>query len=285
MADVQKNSFALSSATLMIAPAFNAVDVFSMIPATHSVGMSSQVNITLDSNITELLNGVAQATVDAKRTGIKSHISANVFEMTAQNALRAMASSTTAIVPKRGVLSAAAASGAVSLSITSDPVPGDSTTAMTTIADIPSGSTILIQRVNGEQDYVFPTKTSGAATLNTGTFTVPIAAPYAIPTNMSFAVGARVWVVQPAGVGNIDYDDLFQVKITGTLSNFDRPVTFVAPKVRMVKGFQMQFNETQYTSMPWDMQPLLLSQGEVTTLGARGADIGTRQAGLLYVGG
>lgn len=281
MADVMKSAFSLSSATIMLGRAFTD-DVFALTPSAHSVGMVSEAVVGLDSSITELLNGVSQSTVDAKRTGVASSITGNVYEMTAQNFMRsqAMASGGNTVV-KRGVLSAAAAASAVSLSITSDPIPGEPTSAITAIGDIPAGSTILIQRVNGEQDYVFPTVTSGVAT-GTGPYTVPIAGAYAIPSTMSFAAGARVWVVSPVPVGDIDADDLFCVKITGTLSNFDRPVTYIAPKVRMVKGFQLSYNETQYSSMPWELKPLLMSATEAST--GRLAEIGTRRSGRVYVG-
>lgn len=282
MAEVQKSAFALSSATIMIGKAFTD-DVFSLTPAVNSVGMVSEVNIGLDSSVNELLNGVAQVAVDAKRTGVSSSISANVFEMTAANFFRAAALSTTPTVVKRGVLASTAAASATSLSITSDPIPGEATSAITATTDIPAGSTILIQRVGGEQDYVFPTKSNADAT-GSAPFSVALAAPYAIPTGMSFPAGSRVWIVSKIGVGDIDADDLFCVKITGTLTQFDRPLTYVAPKVRMVKGFGLSFNETQYTSMPWEMKPLLLSAGEVASL-PRGADVGTRRPGILYVGG
>lgn len=282
MADVQKSAFSLSSATLMIGNAF-VDDVFALTPGANSVGMVSEVHIGVDSSITELLNGVQQVTVDAKRTGVSSSITGNVFEMTAQNFMRSQAISGAPVVIKRGVLSAPAAAAAVSISITSDPVPGESTSAITGIADIPSGSTILIQRVNGEQDYVFPTKSTSAAT-GTGPYVVAIAAPYVIPTGMSFAAGDRVWVVSPVGVGDMDADALFCAKVTGTLTNYDRPVTFVAPKVRMVRGFQLQFNETGYSSMPWEMKPLIMSAGEVASM-PRLADVGRRRTGMLYVGG
>lgn len=281
MADVQKSAFALSSATIMLGRGL-VDDVFSLTPAANSVGMVSDVNVTVDSSINELLNGVAQTTVDAKRTGVTTGITANVYEMTAQNFMRSHAMSGSAGTIKRGVLSAAAAAGATSLSINSDPIPGETGSAITGVADIPAGSTILIQRINGEQDYVFPTKTNAVAT-GTGPYVAPLVAPYAIPAGMSFPAGARVWIVPATGVGNIDADDLFCVKITGVLTNFDRPVTFVAPKVRIVKGFGLSWNETQYQSMAWEMKPMLLSATEAAGL-ARGADFGTRQSGLVYVG-
>lgn len=282
MADVQKSAFSLSSATLMIGKAFTD-DVFALTPSVNSVGMVSQAVVGVDSSITELLNGVAQSSVDAKRTGINTSITANVHEMTAQNFLRAHSLATGATQVKRGVLASAAAGAAVSLSITSDPIPGESASAITTLGDIPAGSTILIQRVNGEQDYVFPTISSGATT-GTGPFAIPIAGNYAIPAGMSFAAGARVWIISPVPVGDIDADDLFCVKITGVLSNFDRPMTYIAPKVRMVKGFSLSYNETQYSSMPWEMKPLLMSATESASM-PRLSEVGTRRSGRLYVGG
>lgn len=283
MADVQKSAFSLSSATLMLGKAF-VDDVFALTPATNSVGMASQASVTLDSSITELLNGVQQVSVDSRRTGVAGSITANVFEMTAANFMRSQAmSGAPAVTVKRGVLASTAAAAAVSLSVTSDPIPGESGSAITAIGDIPSGSTILIQRVGGETDFVFPTKSSGVAT-GAGPYTVPIAAPYVIPTGMSFPAGSRVWIVSPVGFANMDADDLFCVKITGVLTNYDRPVTAVFPKVRMVKGFQLSYNETQYSSMPFEMKPLVMSVGEAASM-TRLSEIGTRQAGLLYVGG
>lgn len=282
MADVKTSAFMLSSATVMIGKAF-VDDVFALTPALHSVGMASEVSIGVDSSANDLLNGVSQSTVASKRTGVQTNISGNVFEMTAQNFMRSQAMSGQAGPVRRGILTANANAGALSLTLVSDPIPAEGTTALTSVNDIPAGSTILLQRRDGETDYVFPTKTSGPATLSSGTFTVPIAAPYGIPTGMSFAAGARVWVVTPVPVGNMDADDLFCVKVTGILSAYDRPVTYVAPKVRMIQGFQISYNETQYSSMPWQMRALLLSRGEVNSM-PRLVEIGTRQAGLVYVG-
>lgn len=282
MADVQKSAFSLSSATIMIGKAF-VDDVFSLTPDVHSVGMVSEAQITLDSSVNSLLNGVAQAEVDSKRTGVQSMITGNVFEMTTQNFMRSHAMAGTPVPIRRGVLTAPLASGATSVSINSDPIPGEPTSAIANLSEIPSGSTILIQRKDGETDYVFPTKTNAAAT-GTGPFVLPLGADHAIPANMSFPAGSRVWIVAPVPVGDIDADDLFCVKVTGTLSNFDRPMTYVAPKVRMVKGFGITFNETQYGSMAWEMKPLLLSRGEVGAM-PRLTEIGTRRAGMLYVGG
>ena len=281
MAEVQKSAFSLSGATLMIGRAL-VDDVFSLTPGAHSVGMAQEVRIVVDSSRTELLNGVSQSVVDSRRTGVRPSITGNVFEYTAKNFMRAQGLAGAAVSPKRGVLTAAADAAAVSLTIASDPIPGEANSGITAIGDIPAGSSILIQLADGT-DYVFPTKTSGAATAAAPNFTVPIAGDYKIPAGMTFPAGSKVWVVQEIGVASTAEDDLFCVKVSGTLSNFNRPVTYVAPKVRMVKGFEIAFSETQYGSMPWEMSPQLLSMGEVASL-PRLSEVGTKRSGLVYVG-
>ena len=108
-----------------------------------------------------------------------------------------------------------------------------------------------------------------------------IAGNYAIPAGMTFPIGAQVWILPAIVLASTTADDLFGVKITGTLSNYDRPVTAVFPKVRISKGFQLSYTETDYGSMPFEMTPFVMSSGEAT---GRLADIGTTAPGLVYVG-
>lgn len=279
MADVQTSAFALSSATLMMAPAFET-PVFDLNPTDHSVGMAQEITVNVDSSLTELLNGIAQSVVDSRRTNVRAGISANIFEYTAKNFLRASALSDTPIQVRRGKLDTQVTAGGVSLSVVSDPVPGDANSAITNLSQIPAGSTILIQR-GDDNSLVYPTKSSGATT-GTGPFVIPIAGDYDIPAGMTFPIGSRVWIVNQIGVANMDADDLFGVKIVGTLSNFDRPVVAVFPKVRIASGFNLAFTETNYGSMPWQMSPLLLSATEAAS--GRLVEVGTRQPGLVYPG-
>ncbi|WOF44365.1 hypothetical protein KNJ79_05380 [Sphingopyxis indica] len=279
MGAVQKNAFMLSSATLMMAPAFTN-DVYALTPGEHSVGMIKEVAVPLDSSMIELKNGVAQATVDSKRTGVQPMITGTAYEFTAANIARSLAMGGTPAAMKRGKLDTALAGDDVSLSLLSDPVPGEATSAITALADIPAGSTLLIQRTGAETDYVFPTKSSGVAT-GAGPYVVPLAGNYAIPTDMSFPIGSKVWVAPAMHIGDIYADDLFCVKITGTLSNYDRPVTCVFPKVKVSKGFNLQFTETDYGGMPWELLPLLMSASEAID---RLADIGTGAFGDIYIG-
>lgn len=275
----KKNAFMLSSATLMLTK-FGSKPVFDLDPTADGVGLSEEIAVNLDSSMIELNAGVSQAIVDAQRTGIKASLSGSVKEYSAENLLRAQSISPTGLVtPMRGVLTADAAGGAVSLSISSSPVPGEASSAIAAAAGaIPAGATLLIQSANGT-DIVFPTRSSAASTFAAGTHTVAIAGNYVIPAGMTFTAGSTVWIVNEMGVGTIDQTDLFSVKIAGTLSNFNRPVVAVFPKVIVTKGFNISFSEKQYGSMPWEMTPLLLTASEAT---GRLAEIGTKAPGRLY---
>lgn len=281
MADVKKNAFLLSSASLMLAPAF-VEDVYALTPEDHGVGMIREVSINLDSSLLELKNGVAQATVDSKRTGYSAGLSGTVYEMTSQNISRSMALSGATGAVKRGKLTTALVGAAVSLVIESDPIPGDTNSAITALGDIPAGSDLLLQRPDGSTDYVFPTKSTGPATgTGPGPFTVTLSTDYKLPTGMSFPIGTKVYVLPRIALGNIDADDLFCAKVVGTLSNYDRPVVVVFPKLKVAQGFNLTFNETDYGGMPWSLTPFLLSGQEAT---GRLADIGTKAFGDVYIG-
>ena len=283
MANVNTNAFMLSSATMMIAPAFTT-DVFTLNPTDNSVGMVRDITIPVESSQIELRNGITQTIVDSKRSNVSVTIGATIYEFTAKNLLYASALyGSGPVTVKRGTLktTVTGGAGATSLVVNSDPIPGQTDSAITAIGDIPSGSTILIQRVGGQQDYVFPTKATAATTVAGSDYTVTVAAPYNVPTGMSFPAGSRVWIVSPVQIASLDADDLYGVKVTGTLSNYDRPVTVVFPKVRMTQGFNLSFTETEYGGMPWQMQPLLLTASEAT---GRLADIGTRAPGTVYIG-
>lgn len=280
MAAIQTPAFMLSSATLMIAPAFTT-DVFALTPGVHSVGMVKEVAVNVDSSMIELKNGIAQALVESRRTGVNAKITGTVFEMTSKNLLIASAfDPSSAVVAKRGVLTAAANAAAVSLTYNSYPVPGQAASGVTAIGDVPTGSTIVIQRPGSEIDYVFPAVTSGV-TSGTGPWTTPIAGTQAIPAGMSFPVGSSVWILTPVPVADITADTLFGVKITGTLSSYDRPVTAVFPKCRVAKGFALSYAESDFGSMPWEFSPLLMATSEAT---GRLGEIGTNAPGRLYVG-
>lgn len=276
---IKKNAFMLSSAELMLVK-FGTTPVFDLTPDAHSVGMAQELSINLDSSSIDLTYGVSQAIVDTKRTGVQASITGTVREYSAENMLRAQGlAGTGATVAKRGKLTAVAGAASVSLSIQSDAIPGEAASALGTAAgDIPAGATILIQHPD-DTTYTFPTRSSAASTYATSTHTVAIAGNFAIPAGMSFPIGSSVWILTEMAIGDIGQTDLFSVKIVGTLSNFNKPIVAVFPKVSITKGFNLSFTETEYGGMPWEMRPMLLASSEAT---GRLAEVGTKAPGRLY---
>jgi len=273
--EVKSPSFLIGNATVMLAP--RSTDVFSLTPDLHSVGMVKAVTVGMEADTIDLRHGIQQNLVDQKRSGVRLTTTFEGYEFTAQNLIRALGYANTAIVRKRGVLTTAIAAAGTSVILNSDPIPGDTTSAVSAVGDIPAGSTIIIQKA-GTPEYVYVARTTGAAT-GAGPYTVTLA--NALPTGMSFAVGDRVWVVNEMGVGDQKDTDFFGMKIVGTLSNYDAPVVVIFPKVKIVRGFNLSFSETDYSNLPFEISPFFLTSSEAT---GRLAEIGTTVTGKAYIG-
>lgn len=275
-ADVKNNAFLLGEATLMMAPFGDVTPVFELTPASHSLGMVRNVTLGQESDTVELRKGIQQLLVDSKKSNVRTTLSAEVFEFSAQNVMNSLSLAKTAVSIKRGVLKTATVGAQATIVVNSDPIPGDASSAITAAGDIPNGATILIQVAGAGNDYVLPVRVTAVTTAASQDYTVTAA----IPVGMTFPQGSRVWVVNEVGVGSIAEQDFFKVKVTGTLSNNERPVTLVLPKVKVTKGFQIQFDEGNYTSMPFSIDPYFLAGSEIS---GRLAEIGTTQLGKLYV--
>lgn len=277
MADVKSPSFLIGNATVMLAP--RTVDVFSLNPDAHSVGLVKAVTVGMEADTIDLRHGIQQNLVDQKRSGVRLTTTFEGYEFTAQNLYRALGYADVAFQRKRGTLAAAAAAGSTTLSITSNPIAGETASGITAVGDIPSGSTVLIQKA-GQSDFVFPVRTLGATT-GAGPYSVTL--DDAIPTGTSFAIGDTVWVVNELNVGSQEDSDFFGMKIVGTLSNDDVPVVVVFPKVKIIRGFNLSFSETDYSNMPFEISPFFLAASEIPS-GSRLTEIGTRVTGKAYIG-
>lgn len=270
--NVKSGAFLLGEATLMMAP-FGSTDVFAMDPATFSVGMVKNVMLSSTSDTIELRKGIQQLLVDSKKSNVKNTLSAEVFEFTAQNMLYAQSiGSQTPVAVKRGKLKNAANGAATTIVVNSDPLPGQAATGITAAADIPLGSTVLLQIPSslGDNDYVLPVRTTAATTASGQDYTLTVA----IPAGMTFPAGTKVWLVNEIGVGTTQEQEFFQLKIVGTMSANERPVTLIVPKCKVKAGFQLKFDEGSYQNMPFEFDPYFLSASEIS---GRLAEIGTNR--------
>lgn len=268
-ADTRTNAYLLGNATLMIAP-FGGTSPYLLTPADHSIGMVKNVSLSEESDSIELRHGIQQHLIDSRKSNVRSTISAEVYEFSAQNMYYGLSMNKTAVPTRRGKLKTAIAGATATISIETNPLPGAPATGITLPADIPIGSTLLLQRKNGEEDYVYPVKVTATTTEVTGTFTVTVA----IPVGVSFAAGDNVWVVNEISGGGFDEQDYFSLKIAGVLSNNSRPVAIIVPKVRIRRGFNLSFDEASYGNMPFEFDPYFLNLSEAT---GNLADFGTKR--------
>lgn len=273
---VKNNAFLLGEATLMIAP-FGDASVFELTPATHGIGMVRNVQMMQESDQVELRKGIQQLLIDSKKSNVRTTLSAEVFEFTAQNLLYSQSLNRTAVAPKRGKLKNAVTGPVATFIVNTDPLPGEAATGITAVGDIPNGATLLIQVVGDGNDYTLPVKVTAVTTVATTDYTVTAA----VPTGMTFPAGSRVWVVNEIPVNSTAEQDFFAVKISATLSNNERPVNVVFPKVKISKGFQISFDDSNYGSMPWEFTPYFMTTSEIS---GRLSEIGTGQMGTTYIG-
>jgi hypothetical protein len=276
-AETKTNAYLLGNATLMIAP-FGTVDPFIMDPATYSVGMVKNVTLGVSSDEVELRQGIQQYLVDAQKSNVKTTVSAEVYEFTAQNMYNALSINQTAVQPKRGKLKTAVSGATATIVVNSNPLPGQAATGITAVGDIPLGATILIQRASsttGDTDYVYPVRVTAVTTVSTADYTVTVA----IPAGITFSAGDNVWVVNEVPVGTQQAQDFFCIKAVGVLSNYDKPMALILPKVKIRSGFQLNFSESAYGNMPFEFDPYYLTASEIT---GRLSEIGTKRMGFVY---
>jgi hypothetical protein len=277
MPAIKNNAFLLGEATLMLAPYSDATSVFDLNPSTHSIGLVRNVQVTEESDKIELRKGIQQLLVDSKKSNVRVGLSAEVFEFNAQNLMYSLSQARTAVAPKRGKLKNAVTGPAATFIVNTDPLPGESATGISVVGDIPNGATLVIQHAT-ETDYVLPVRVTATTTVATLDFTVTAA----VPTGTSFPVGSKVWVVNEIALGDTTEQDFFKAKIVGTLSNNSKPMVVVLPKVKIMKGFALNFDEGNYTSMPFEFDPYMLNASEAV---GRLAEIGTSKMIHAYAAG
>lgn len=257
MADVQKDKFVIGNATVMLAPITE--DVFTLVPDTHSVGMVKSVSMEEQSDQIALRNGIRQLTVDTVKSNVNMLITFEGYEFDAKNLTYALGMTGATVQRLRGSLDTAVVATDTSLSLVSDPLPNDANSLIDANSDIPDGATLVIQRAD-EPDYVYVTKAT-AATTGVGPFVVTVDA---IPAGISFSIGDYVWVVNEIEAGSFDDDEFFCAKIVGYLSSNQEPITVIIPKLKITRGFNLSFSETDYSNLPFELSPIVMSKSEAT---------------------
>lgn len=254
MADVKNPKFVIGNATVMIAP--YSEDAFALNPDDHSVGMVKSVTMEQQADQIMLKNGIQQLTVDTQKSNVNMTTTFEGYEFDAKNLTYALGIAGSTVTRLRGSLTAAAAVDDTTLTVASDPIGGDATTGIDDIGDIPSGATLIIQNPD-QPDEVYVVATTAATVDAVPNYTVTTE-----PLPAAVGLGWTVWVVNEIEAGSFEQDDFFCAKIVGTLSANNEPIVIVIPKLKITRGFNLSFSETDYSNLPFELSPIVMTKAE-----------------------
>lgn len=241
------SAFVLSTASLMIGPTNK---LFELLPATHGLGLVKNVKVTADVSYTELKQGVKQNIVYSVQTGNDVKIAGEVYEYSGKNLTYGLGLDGSTVVSQTDMtLKTAITTGgtAVVATVAVDPT-------------IVAGDWVVVQDQAGLQDKVFVGRVASATYTGGSTqVAVTLDALTPMPSTMTFPIGARVIKANRAPIGAQLSQPFFGCKITGVLPQGGMPITLLFPKVRVTKGFDLQFVTDNFASLPFELTPYQLT--------------------------
>ena len=236
--EAKTNAFLLSSATVMI----GAMDkVFELDPATHSLGLVKNFQVSAEPAYTELTQGVRNQIVYSVLTGNPVRAQMEVYEFGAKNlsyGLGLDGSSLTAKTPL--TLKTAITNGGTAVVANAASDPGYST-----------GDLVMIQY----NDKVHVGKLASAGTFSTDQVTLTLTAGTAMPTGMTFPVGCLVSKANVVSVGKQTAQPFFSDKVVGILPQDNTPICILFPKLRITRGFTLNFSTDNFGNLPFEFTP------------------------------
>lgn len=240
------SAFVLSTASLMVGPTNK---LFELLPATHGLGLVKNVKVTADVSYTELKQGVKQNIVYSVQTGNDVKIAGEVYEYSGKNLMYGLGLDGSTVVSQTDLtLKTAITTGgtAVVANATVDPA-------------FVAGDWVIIQDQAGLQDKVFVGQLNANGVFSSNQVTLTLTTATAMPSTMTFPVGARVIRANRAPVGAQLSQPFFGCKIVGVLPQGGMPITLLFPKVRVTKGFDLQFVTDNFASLPFELTPYQLT--------------------------
>jgi len=222
--------FMLSTAEVRI----GAVGELQTLNSDDSIGLVKNVTITGEMEATTLGQGVQNRSVYSIITSSTLNVSTEVYEYTAQNLAYGLG-----------------LSGAVSdpVATTADAaVTGDDSVVAISVASetgITAGDYVLIETNKGVMNNLVASVAAGEVTVTTP-----------IPTGVTIANGAAVVGVNDLDLGDPE-DIYYSAAIVGKLVD-GTDVMFNFPKVKIIRGFNVQFGTSDYGNMPFEMEPYSL---------------------------
>jgi len=242
--------FLLGSATVMV----GAVDdLWQLRPETHSLGLVKNFQFSADPTYVDLSYRTGGAPIFSVRTALACKISMDVFEHTARNLQLALGNLPINVEPisKSYQLyeGADGLSYATFMSDTDDH------------ADF-FGQWILIQ--GSQPDVVHVAEVETAYVIGTGPFEITVSFPgQPIQPGNDFPAGSMITCVNVLNVGTPSCPAYLSAKVIGQSSGTAEPIGVIFPKVRIDRGFDIKFDATKYSSLPFSIKPFPLVASDI----------------------
>lgn len=235
--EAKTSEFLLGSATVMIGP---AADLFKLDPATHSIGLVKNFQVSSEPGYTELTQGVQNTLVYSVLTSNPVRASMEVYEYTSKNlsyGLGLDGSTLAAITPL--TLKTAISNGGTAIVANAAVDP-----------DYNAGDWVMVQAVGGDKVHVGQLASDG--TFSTDQVTLALTAGTAMPTGYVQSVGAVVSKLNVTPVGKRSAQPFFSAKVVGLLPEGNKPVVLLFPKLRISRGFSLNFSSENFGNMPFE---------------------------------
>lgn len=229
--EAKTENFMLGTATVMLGA---QADLFNLTAEQHSIGLVKQVGITSEPTYTELTQGTKNTLVYSVMTQNTVRASMEVYEYTMKNLAYGLGLNGSSYTPE------------TTGSATTAPVVGDGIVDEITVTSgtgFTVGDMVLVY-VSAD---TFLVRKITAIASNVLTIDTPI------PTGVTIPAGADVMVVNMAGVGSKVEQPFLSCKILGRLANND-PIALLLPKVRVTRGFNVNFSTQDFGNMPFELQ-------------------------------
>lgn len=201
----------------------------------NSIGLVKNVAITGEMESQDLGQGVQNRTIFSVITSATLNVATEVYEYTAQNLAYGLGLASSTVATKVTTTTDAAVTGddsVVAISV-------DSETGIT------AGDYVLIETSKGIMANLVASVALGEITVT-----------HAVPTGVTIASGASVVKASTLDLGNPE-DIFYSCAIVGKLANGSN-VVFYFPKVKIMRGFNVQFGTSDYGNMPFEIQPYSL---------------------------
>jgi len=242
-------NFMLSTAEVRI----GAVGELFNLTSDDSIGLVKNVAITGEMETTDLGQGIQNRSVFSVITSATLNVATEVYEYTAKNLAYGLGLS----------------AGALTANVETD----------TTAAVTGDGSVVVIPVTSetgfAADDYILVATNKGImANRVASTAAAELTVTHAVPTGVVLASGASVVRATALDLGD-PADIYYSCAVIGKLAD-GGDVVFYFPKVKIVRGFNVQFGTSDYGNMPFEIQPYSLVDAD-----ADFAEFGCAQGRLI----